>query len=55
MKIDATDEGIQRAEAMAERVEAYKLAHKLLGGTDHEPNDVLQLAAFLNGYEPAVM
>ncbi|MFJ4529081.1 hypothetical protein [Streptomyces nigrescens] len=55
MQIDATDPGVERAEAMAERVDAYKLAQTLLQGTDHEVNDVLQLAAFLLGYEPAVM
>lgn len=55
MQIDANDPGISRAEALAERVDAYELAQKLLSGTDHDPNDALQLAAFLNGYEPAVM
>ncbi|MCR8576433.1 hypothetical protein [Streptomyces sp. Isolate_219] len=55
MQIDANDPGIDRAEAMAERVEAYEIAQRLLSGAPHEPNDVLQLAAFLSGYEPAVM
>lgn len=50
MQIDASDPGIERAEAMAERVEAYRLAQNLLAGTDHEPNDALQLAAFFSGY-----
>lgn len=50
MQIDANDPGIYRAEAMAERVEAYRLAQKLLSGTDHAADDVLQLAAFFSGY-----
>jgi hypothetical protein len=41
----------QRAEALAERVDAWKIARALLDGDDWnaEPYDVLQLASFLAG------
>jgi hypothetical protein len=43
----------QRAEAMAERVDSWKIARKLLDDDENEwnaePYDVLQLASFLAG------
>lgn len=55
VRMDATSDGLTRAEAMADRADAYRLAQKLIREYDwgiHEPDpeDVLSLAQFLAGY-----
>ena len=53
-QLDASSEGLTRAEAMADRADAYRLAQRLISEYDwgmYEPNpeDVLSLAQFLAG------
>jgi len=51
-RLDASSEGLTRAEAMAERADAYRLAQTLIrdynwGVHEPDPEDVLNLAQFL--------
>jgi len=51
-RLDASSEGLTRAEAMAERADAYRLAQTLIreydwGMYEPDPEDVLSLAQFL--------
>jgi len=51
-RLDASSEGLTRAEAMAERADAYRLAQALIrdynwGVHEPDPEDVLNLAQFL--------
>lgn len=54
MRLDASSPGLDRAEEMAERVDAYRTAQTLIkeydwGAHPPEPADVLELARFLAG------